>query len=227
MSLNLRERLHLQRGQATVETAVFLPAFLLILFGVIWTVQSSVMSERAQIAVRFSGLVSNEANPYTKYSLGALYDGLPDVAGAETYACVAPTPDALENNPSNGYFPGPQSPPFFQPSGTTTGTCTPGTAHLSGGTMSSPLLFVHTQSNITTGVAVPSYLQSVLGATQNITAAQNFFDGPDVQTILNCYADIGTAAEQSLEHEAINATSAATPLPDSPNTATLTLSTSC
>jgi hypothetical protein len=222
-----RKRLHSQRGQATVETAVFLPAFLLVLFGVIWTVQSSVLSERAQIAVRFSGLVSDEANPYKQYSLGALYDGLPDVAGAETYTCVAPTPDALQNDPSNGYFPGPKSPPFFQPSGTTSGTCTPGATHLSGGTMSSPMLFVHTQSNITTGVTVPGYLQSLLGTTQHLTASQNFFDGPDVRTILNCYSDLGSAVERSLEREAINASSAPTPLPDSPNTATLSLATGC
>ncbi|HEY9086294.1 MAG TPA: TadE/TadG family type IV pilus assembly protein [Candidatus Tyrphobacter sp.] len=222
-----RRGLHAQRGQATLETAVFLPLFLLVLFGVIWTVQSSVLSERAQIAVRFSGLVSDEANPYKQYSLGALYDGLPDVAGVETYTCVAPTPDALQNDPTHGYFPGPKSPSFFQPTATTTGTCTPGSTHLSGGSMSTPLLFVHTQSNIATGVTVPGYLQSALGATQNLTASQNFFDGPDVRTIVNCYSDLGTAAEQSLEHEAVNATGAATPLPDMPNTTPLALSGSC
>jgi hypothetical protein len=227
VQVSLRRRRHGERGQATIETAIFLPAFLLVLFGVIWTVQSSVISERAQIAVRFSGLVSDEANPYQQYSLGALYDGLPGIAPTEVYACVTPGPDALTNDPTNGTFPGPRSPSFFQPTGAVSGTCTPGPTHLSGGTMASPMLFVHTQSTVTTAVSVPSYLQSALGANQHLSATQNFFDGPNVQTILTCYAELGTAVEQSLQHTALNVSSPATPLPDSPNTAALTLSGSC
>ncbi len=227
MQVSPRRCRHAERGQATLETAIFLPAFLLVLFGVIWTVQSSVINERAQVAVRFSGLVSDEANPYHQYSLGALYDGLPGIAPAEVYTCITPGPDALTNNPTNGTFPGPQSPSFFQPTGTVNGTCTPGPTHLSGGTMASPMLFVHTQSTVTTSVSVPSYLQSALGANQNLSATQNFFDGPDVQTILACYAELGTAVEQSLQHTRLNVSSPPTPLPESPNTAPLTLSGSC
>lgn len=216
-----------RRGQATLETAVFLPVFLIVLFGVIWAVQSSVLSERAQIAVRFSGIISDEANPYRQYSLGALYDGLPNQAAAEVYACATPGPDALENDPADGTFPGPISVPFFQPSGTVNGACTPGAAHLSGGNLTSPILFVHTQSTVSTSVAVPSFIQSTLGSNQNLSATQNFIDGPDVQTLLTCYSELGTAVEQSLEHTTLNVSTAATPLPDTPSTAALSLSASC
>ncbi|MGH7736792.1 MAG: TadE/TadG family type IV pilus assembly protein [Candidatus Tyrphobacter sp.] len=219
-----------QRGQAMMETALFLPVFLLVLFGVIWAVQSSVVGERAQIAVRFAGLVSDEVSPYDHYSLGSLYDGLPGIAQSETYSCSEPAPDALMND---GNFPGPVTPPFFQPqSGSTSGTCSQGETQLSGGSMTSPMIFVHTQSDITTGTSVPSYLSGVLGSFQNETAEQNFIDGPDVQTILTCYNDgttddLGTVVTDSLTDKTMDASAAPTPLPDIPNTSPLTVSSSC
>lgn len=228
MSLIRRHRLHAQRGQATLETALFVPLFLFVLFGVIWAVQSSVINERAQIAVRFSGLVSNEASPYSRYSLGALYDGVPGIGGTETYTCVAPTPDALQNDPANGTFPGPKSPPFFQPlTSLTSGTCSQGETHLSGGTMTAPILFIHTSSSITSAIGVPSYLQSILTANQYLSASQNFFDTPDVRALLDCYSDLGSAVAASLEKTVQNTSVAPTPLPDMPNTTPLSLSSGC
>jgi hypothetical protein len=219
-----------QRGQATIETAIFLPVFLLVLFGVIWTVQSSVVGERSQMAVRFAGLISDEASPYDRYSLGALYDGLPGVAQNEVYTCTTPGPDALMNN---GNFPGPTTSQFFQPTGATvSGSCSQGETHLTGGTMTAPLLFVQTQSSVAATTNVPSFLSGVLGATQNLTAAQNFIDGPDIHTILTCYNDgttddLGTVVADSLTDTSMSATAAPTPIPDSPNTAALALSSSC
>lgn len=217
-----------------VETAVFLPLFLLVLFGVIWAVQSSVQYERSQISVRFSGIISDEASPYKQYSLGALYDGLPGIAGAEVYTCASPGPDALMNNPANATFPGPQSPSFFQPVGgtATVGSCTQGPAHLSGGSLTQPQLFIHTQSSITPQVSVPSFLQNFMAATQNLSASQNFFDGPDVQTLLACYNDgstddLGTVVEDSLTHATMSTSVAPTPLPDTPVTTGLSLNGSC
>src|SRR5579872_2831353 len=63
-AIHVQVSLRAQRGTAMVESAIFMPLFLLILFGIIWAVQSSVQSERVQIAVRYGGFVSNEAAPY-------------------------------------------------------------------------------------------------------------------------------------------------------------------
>jgi Flp pilus assembly protein TadG len=49
---------HAQRGQAVVETVLFLPMFLLALFGVMWTAQAAVQYERTQSAVRYAGLIA-------------------------------------------------------------------------------------------------------------------------------------------------------------------------
>lgn len=223
--LNRQRALHRQRGQAIAETALFVPIFLIVLFGVIWVVQSSVVNERVQAAVRFSGLVSNEASPYTLYGLGALYDGLPGVAATETYTCVSPSTDALLNN---GYFPGPQTVNFFQPaSGQTSGSCSRGVTYLSGGTLTQPVLFVQTTSNITSAITIPSYLTNILNNPQFLTATQNFFDTPDMQSLMDCYTDFGNMAAASLLDTAQGASAAPTPLPDTPNTTPLALNTSC
>lgn len=214
--------LRAQRGTAMIESAIFLPLFLLILFGIIWAVQSSVQSERVQIAVRYGGLVSNEAAPYVGYSLYGLY--LAASAPAVTTTCSAPTTDALTNS---GTFPGPTSPPFWSPeSGQTQGSCTKGTAVLTGGNLSSSVVFLHTLSNITTQVQVPTPLQPTLNtANQALSASENFFDTPDLGTIMSCYSDLNSAVQQSLLRTAEGVVTPPTPIPD--NNPVNALSVSC
>ncbi len=200
-----------ERGVAMVEAAIFLPFFLLLLYGVIWAVQSSVQSERVQIAVRYSGLISNEAAPYVGYSLYGLYNAV--LSPAVTTACTAPTADALTNS---GTFPGPTSAPFWSPVGTTTGSCSKNSATLSGGSLDSPFLFLQTTSNISANVTVPGPLVASLGAsTSTLTATQNFIDTPDLPTLMSCYSELDTAVAQSIEGTALDVTSAPTPVPDS------------
>ncbi len=197
------------RGVAMIESAIFLPLFLLLLYGVIWSVQSSVQNERVQIAVRYSGLVSNESAPYVGYSTYALYNAVR--TPAVTTACTAPSGDALTNTNS---FPGPTSPPFWSPAGTTSGTCTKSTAVLSGGQLTSNVLFLQTTSNISTQITVPGPLQGSLGSnTQTLTASQNFFDTPDLSTLMACYSELDAAVAASLENQPQGAITAATPVP--------------
>jgi hypothetical protein len=66
-----------QRGQALIETVVFLPIMLLLLFSIIYLSQAGVAQERGQTAVRYGSLVS----PVQNYSIAAMYQaynsGLP------------------------------------------------------------------------------------------------------------------------------------------------------
>ena len=105
--------MRLARGQALLETVIFLPLTLLTLWAVIWVAQYGVMSERVQSAVRYSGLVSNQINPYVEYSLYVLYNSLGPVssnAPIPASTCNAPTTDALTNS---GTYPGPTTAPFW------------------------------------------------------------------------------------------------------------------
>jgi hypothetical protein len=191
-----------QRGQALTETALILPLFLLVLFGVLWGVQASVVGERTQVAVRFSGLVSNQTSPYLGYSLYALYNGLPGSANAPNISdCAAPNSDALLNN---GQFVGPITQPFWQPiSGSTVGQCHRAVTVLTGGSIVQPVVFIQTLSQITSQVSVQGVLQSVLTSASTLGAQQNFFVTPDVARVLSCYPEVGTAAAQSLNHTAL------------------------
>lgn len=215
-----------QRGQALAETAIALPLFLLVLYGIIWAVQAGVTNERVQIAVRYSGLVSNETSPYMQYSMYALYDNLEGVASPPTTSCSAPTTDALLNS---GQFPGPQTAPFWQPSGATSGTCSAGEQSIKGGGLAQPEIFNHTLSSITSQTSIPGALQSAMGTQmQNVSAAQNYLDSPGLGTVFTCYRELDDAVSESLQNTAPDPASASTvPLPSILPSTPLSLSGSC
>ena len=58
-----------QRGQAIVETALFMPIMLLLILSIVYLSQAGVAQERGQAAVRYGSLVS----PVQNYSLPAVY----------------------------------------------------------------------------------------------------------------------------------------------------------
>lgn len=217
-------RYALQRGQALLETAVILPVFLLLLYGLLWIVTSGVVNERVQVAVRYSGMVSNESSPYVQYSLYALYNNLSGMTPPPKAACVAPDTDALLNN---GNFPGPTTPSFWQPKGATNGTCRPGTASLIGGGLVQGQVFNHTLSQISSKTQITGLAASAVGSTlQDLQASQNYLDAPDVGTILKCYGELGAAVSASLKATAMGPALTA-PLPDLNPTGALALSGSC
>jgi len=216
---------HAQRGQALTETAIMLPLFLLLLYGIMWAVQTGVVNERVQIAVRYSGLISNQSSPYQQYSLYALYDNLEGVSAPPAFTCVPPSTDALLNN---GQFPGPATAPFWQPVGTPSGTCSQGTATMAGA-LPQPQVFTHTSSAITAAAPVQGVLQSAIGSTQqHVDASQNYLDAPAIGTVLTCYAELDDAVSASLENSTPGSLpSTVSPIPDVNPTTPLVLSGSC
>ena len=83
---------HGARGQALIETIVFLPVTMLVLFGIIYFGRLGVLSERAQSAVRYGTLVTYNAQIY---SAADIYNGLASSNGP------APTcPSTLPHPPS-------------------------------------------------------------------------------------------------------------------------------
>lgn len=205
-----------QRGQALTETAAFLPLFLLLLFGMMWVIQFSVVNERAQISVRYSGLISNEASPYDGYSLYAIYNNIGGLSQSATTTCATPPPDAFTNDPSNGAFPGPTSQPFWQPDQASTGTCSTGRIELTGNSLLVPALLVNTYSTVTASKRVTDSLPAAIQGLQNNTlnATQNFFNTPDIASLIQCYPQLQSALSASLvaETSASQATAATAPL---------------
>jgi hypothetical protein len=196
------------RGQAIAETVIFLPIALLTLFGVIWASQYSVMSERVQSAVRYSGLIANQLNPFMEYSMFVLYNSMGTASlnvAIPTQTCNPPTTDALTN--SNTY-PGPTSGPFWQntpapPTVTCSSTPSQKAVFSSGVTQTS--LALSNTPIVQTGAAVPSYLnnsmvfgQVIAGGSSPTTASLNFMKPADMPTLLNCQPAMQTTIGASL-----------------------------
>lgn len=216
---------HARRGQAFIETVIFLPVFLIILFGVVWVVQSSVVNERLQFAVRYSGLISNQTSPFTQYSLYSLYENVEHSGSIPTGPqCFAPAVGVLTNSAP---FPGPTSPPFWQPYSTGTPACAPGFITMSGGAFEEPAVFNETVSQISATTKVPSYLTlgpNPLSTYQNMSATQKFFSPPDMATMLKCYSSISLQALQSFEASGGSTSTAPAMLPQVTTPGSLALS---
>ncbi len=206
------------RGQAYAETVFFVPIFLILVYGVIWTMQLTVLGERSQVAVRYSGLISNQANPIMQYSLYTLYNSLPENVRITAPACTKPTSNALDNT---GTFPGPQTAPLWYSGSlvnTVSGKCSQGRLTISANGLIEPALFIYTQSDLTTVLHAPSLFP---GATNTIQASQNILRTPDVTSLMMCYPDLGATVQNSLTHAKLNEIAPPPPIPDFPPTTPL------
>ncbi|MBV8148295.1 MAG: pilus assembly protein [Candidatus Eremiobacteraeota bacterium] len=220
-------RFHRIRGQALTETALVLPLFLLLLFGVIWSSQAGTIAERAQIAVRFNGLVANEASPYNLYSLSALYNAAPNVAPpVNTCAAVSSDPFTDQNQFAFQGMPG-GTPAYFLPSSIGAGSCQRAVAILSGGNLSGPVVFIQTQTTASATLNTQSVLTSALGPSTIITAEQNFFVTPDIPRLMSCYNELGTAVSQTLNNTPMNASAAPAAISETPDSSALNVNTGC
>jgi hypothetical protein len=219
-----------QRGQALIESVIFIPFFLLILFGLMWIVSVSVINERAQIAVRYSGLISNEASPYADFSLYSVYNNVGQYSQGVPATCATPGPDAFLNDPSNGDFPGPAAGSFWAPdNSTSTGSCTAGTAVITGGQLNGPFLLQHSDAKVQAVKTPPLYVQPAAGTLSTLSAEVNFMNTPDVGTLMTCYQELHDTVSQSLvgETQSSGANGATLPLPNSNPTTPLAINQNC
>jgi hypothetical protein len=263
-----RGALDSQRGQALIETVICVPLFLFGLFGVIWAIQLGVQYERVEGAVRYAGLVSETINPYTDYSLYSMYGQL-SVTSIAPNPCATPIASALSygapytvTSPlaSAASQTVTASPPFWDPSTTPSTSCSQNFGAGSGlhgsaaGTPDDPqyaphlqvedYLFSAIQPKITSTVAVPSFLSSVLGtSTSTASTGEWFWRGLTIQQIMYCYQQVGqtwpVSAAPSLNEQAnkslkwnlpVNDPSTAatsTPMPSTVSAVIIPVSTNC
>ena len=182
-----------------------MPLFLTGLFGMFWAVREATLSERVQEGVRYGGLVSAQSNPYTSYSLYAMYsllDGGTLPLGATN--CVVDLGPAMTAGRSS----------FWLPATPATFNCKPTTSLVSGTTQNILSQDILLSDNAT--APVDGYLSShVLGMTTTpLSAAQNYFRSPDVGTLMSC-SNVGDEIKASLEggSDSITPITAATLIP--------------
>jgi hypothetical protein len=206
---------HAQRGQAIFETVLFLPMFLLALFGMIWAVQAAVQYERVESAVRYTGLVSQEANPYAQYSFYALYEQLGSTT-LPTFTCLTPLTTPLSDSAPT--YTSTQattaSAPFWSPTTSSSGCSGPNPAGIMGiqaGTGLAQDFIINQQyPSVLSSIAVPSYLKSTLGPLTSASASERFFQPVGINVILACYATLNSQINISLNY-ADDTSSATTP----------------
>jgi hypothetical protein len=213
---------HYERGQAVVETAIFLPTFLLLLFAIIWAAQAAVQYERTQSSLRYSSLVSQHTSPYLDFSLASMYSQLgstavPDAScsATGTTPLTAPLSDAAPTYVSTAGNTT-VSPPFFSPStsGVATPTCVAANywGIKSTSWVVSDSIFNIQERQITSPLNIPPYLAKVFGTFTSVTATQYFYKQVGINVLLACYPDFNALVTSNLK-PTLTASSGGTPTP--------------
>jgi Flp pilus assembly protein TadG len=193
---------HAQRGQAIVETVIFLPMFLLALFGIMWAVQAAVQYERVESAVRYAGLVTQRQNPYADFSMYSMYAQV-NSAVIPTLTCVIPltTPlsDAAPTYASAQTVTA--SSPFWTPSSPAATCPYAALIGLPAGTgLVQDVIIGLQEPSVTSNVTVNGPLANTLGALTSSRAGAYFFTQIGVNTIMACYANLNKQVALSLDY---------------------------
>ena len=207
---------HGQRGAALIESAIALPVALLTLYGVLYGTQLGTINERVQSAVRYTGVLAAQAQPYHDYSLYMLYNGLGDNAPVHRGSCPAPPSDVLQGGTD---FAG-QSvavAQFFRPATFTT-ICTPQNAIMSGDGLSRSFIVLESDPVVTADI--PTTYGSYGGTA---TATERFYRSPDLSTVGHCLPSVYANTIQLALNPALDSQAAGTtqPLPNIPPAAPL------
>lgn len=182
------------RGQALLETVIFLPVALIALFGIIYFSRYGVVSERAQSAVRYGALVSYGAAPV--YSASGIYDAIAS-GPVPPAACPANVgSDTLKAlSEQNGGAPTPA--PYWRPD-SATATCTQSTVSFGGTAAAAYHTFTVTTATTTATIAVPPALSSLLGANQSAVTSFGYVRSDPPGVIMYCTASVGSAVAAAL-----------------------------
>ena len=222
----MRRVKHAERGQALVETAIAIGAFLLVLYSIMWVAQTAVIAGRLQMGVRYGSVVTAEISPYVDYSLYAMYNSVASPS-QPAYTCTAPPTGVLSDSAP---LPSPTSAPFWQPpSATVNAGCTMTLGTYSQYALNRPFLIEQTVQSFSAAEPTPRFLSSALGASTSMTASARFFRTPDIATVSYCFPALATAVHRSLVHDdaSVAAEAAPTPIPAQPASNATALSAQC
>jgi hypothetical protein len=174
---------HRHRGQALVETVIFLPVALLALFGIIFFARYGVLSERAQSAVRYGTLIAYGKAP--AYSAADIYAAIATGGATFPSACAASVTTDTVKAISEQNAAGPTPAPFWRPD-TASATCTQATVSFAGPPWAAYHTLTVTSQTATATIAVPAFLANVLGANAAATASFGYARSDPPSVIMYC-----------------------------------------
>ena len=173
------------RGQTLIEMVVMLPVILLAVFCLIYLAKFAVVSERAELALRYGMLTGFDIGAGA-YTAGNIYQNI-DMQGLPAPCATAPAAIFSDSAP----FPGPSSAPYWQPDATPTSTCTTSTIGLGGAQFLASHYLASTLVTVAAKVNVPAYLQPLLGSQpQTVTSAASFVHAAYPGLIMYCSNEV-------------------------------------
>jgi hypothetical protein len=185
--------MHAQRGQALLETVIFLPIALLLLFGILYFARFGVLEERAQSAVRYGAAVS--------------YENASQPAAAQIYAALAANARPSGLCPANvatdtvsaldGAQSGSQAQGFWKPDSAAAATCTVSTVGFTASTTDAYRYFTVTSHSVGGVLTVPSYVAAVVG-THNVAASLGYVHTDSPAMIMYCTSHVGASVAAAL-----------------------------
>jgi hypothetical protein len=187
------------RGQSLVETLLFLPAVMLLLFGTIYVTQFGVSAERAQMAVRYGGSATFSGATSQIYSVARLYA---TVTSPALPTCPTPPPGFLSGSAP---LPGPSSAPYWLPS-TITASCVVGTKPRPNGGF-----IAAAQESTTATVVLPPYLSNI-GAATAASASEAFVHPADPAVIMYCSTTVRARVASAVNPGSASPLPAVTPM---------------
>lgn len=199
----------ISRGQTIIEFAVAMPIVLLVLFAVMYFSKFGVVSERAELAVRYGGIAAFNSGS-SEYGAANIYynisGGLP--------ACPTP-PTAILNG--GGPFPGPTSAPFWQPSTDVTApssSCTSGATGFGGSQFIASHFWGSSTVEVQASVDVPPYLRPALGGSNSGKAdtVLTFIHAASPGMIMYCSKEVRDRVQDAFT--ATGSSALPTPIPD-------------
>jgi hypothetical protein len=195
--------MHAQRGQALLELIISVPVMVFIILALLTVIAIAVQSERLPQALRYNGLVAQQFDPNSNYSLYELYEN----AGTTTliYApCISPTDTTAPGGSGilggTNPLPGTNTAPFWAPYAAPVGSCvSSGPTGFSAATygLFNDLLLEHNQTTLTTSAWGP--LKTLFTTAVSMTANANFFSSPGVPLVLGCYPTLNTIMLNALQ----------------------------
>jgi hypothetical protein len=200
-----------QRGQALVESALFLPLMLLATFSIIFFSRLGVLSERGESAVRYANFVTFRQGD--AYTVATVYDLLNELLNPQSNElgplCLTPNsqtanPDnapaeaalsALEQQqPAVSATPVPATKNFWKPDSTPLApACNPLSVNLTSGTYgigSLPLSV--TSFSVTAAVNEPQILRAAIGSNQT-TSSMAFLNVATPNLLVACVPGVSVA----------------------------------
>jgi hypothetical protein len=183
-----------QRGQSILETTLFVPLFLLTLFGIFLIVTQGSMSERVQLGVRNGASIFAQGDPYLSYSAYNLYSSIDGADPADPSAnCNGALPDTSLLSASRKTF--------WKPAASASAPA--GTCVMSKGVVPIAGTYFPLQSDylsLSVQTAVNPYLvgRTTSGSTVSTKASLNFLRPGSVGQLLQ-ESSLGAAIKNSLE----------------------------